>query len=212
MFRKKIQLSSLFDSRFMDEALEIYGWSRENNFPELPKILMGYKHKVKRTFGFTDIFNREEHYTEKIVISDRNFYFVTWNIPTAKQIIERDEPPLGEFCLKEIVDIVDLKCINESHLGKALNNEAPIITASYPPLTTKNKFLIIDGNHRVISKYEAGQTVIPGYLLSPDQHIQAMVRSVHRTLYKIHYNYFMIASYIGGVIGEQELRESLYEL
>ncbi|PKM47985.1 MAG: hypothetical protein CVV03_01080 [Firmicutes bacterium HGW-Firmicutes-8] len=212
MFRKKIQLSSLFDSRFMDEALEIYGWSRENSFTDLPKILLSYKHKVKRTFVFTDIFNKEEHYTEKVVIGDKNFYFVTWNIPTAKQIIERDNPPLSIFSLKEIVDIVDRRCINESHLSKALNNDAPIIAASYPPLMTQNKFLIIDGNHRVISKYEAGQTVIPGYLLSPDQHIQAMVRSVHRTLYKIHYNYFMIASYIGGIITEEELNESLYVL
>lgn len=64
MFSNKIRLSSLFDSRFMDEALEIYGWSRKNSFPDLPKILLGYKHKVKRTFVFSDIFNREEHYTE----------------------------------------------------------------------------------------------------------------------------------------------------
>jgi len=212
MFRNKIRLSSLFDSGFMDEALEIYGWSRENSFPNLPKVLLSYKHKVKKTFVFTDIFNREEHYTEKVVIDDKNFYFITWNIPAVKRIIERDNPTLSIFSLKEIVDMVDRRCINKSHLSKALNNEAPIIAASYPPLMTQNKLLIIDGNHRVISKYEAGQTVIPGYLLSPDQHIQAMVRSVHRTLYKIHYNYFMIASYIGGIITEEELNESLYVL
>lgn len=97
-------------------------------------------------------------------------------------------------------------------MSKALNNYAPIITASYPPLTTKNKFLIIDGNHRVISKHEAGQTEISGYLLSSDQHLPAMVRSIHRTLYKIHFNYYTIASYIGGIITEEELNESLYEL
>ena len=212
MFNKRIRLSGFFDSGFMDRALEIYGWNKVNSFPDLAMTLVTYRQKLKKSYAFPVFFSNEEQYTERIVIDDEKFYFVTWSIPAANRVIEKDNPSLCKFCLKEIVDIVDQRCINKSHLSKALNNHAPIIAASYPPLTTKNKFLIIDGNHRVISKYEAGQTVIPGYLLSPDQHLQAMVRSVHRTLYKIHYNYFTIASYIGGIITEEELNKSLFEL
>lgn len=212
MFNGKIQLYDLFDCEFMDTALEIYGLTKKNSYPGLQQLLINYRNRLKKSSKFPSFFNLGETYTNRIKINDRNHYVVVWSIAVAKKVIKKYNPPLCKFSLDEIIHLVDQKYINQSYLDIALNNNAPIITASYPPMVTKNKFLIIDGNHRVISKHKDGQKEILGYMFEPHQHIQAIVTEFCRTLFKIHFNYYKIASYIGGVISDIELEKALYPL
>ena len=207
-----IQLNDIFRSDFMEKALEIYGFSKKNDYPSLSRELKRYKSRLKIPPKISGFFNFGENFIQKIEIDNNNFYEVTWSILVAKKMIKKYTPPLLEFSLKEIINLVDQRWINESHLSIALNNNAPIIMASYPPMVTKDKVLIIDGNHRVTSKYKDGQKKILGYMLEPQQHLKAMITEAHRRLYKIHANYYKIASYIGGTISEKELNETLYQL
>lgn len=212
MYRNEIQLNDFFSSEFMEKALRIYGFSKKNDYPSLSQELKRYKSRLKSTPRLSGIFNFGETFIQRIKIDDNNFYVVAWNIGAAKKAIKKINPPLSNFSLNKIIHFVDQRCINESHLGVALNNNAPIIMASYPQMMTKDKVLIIDGNHRVTVKQKDGQKKIPGYILEPDQHLPVMVSEVHRKLYKIHFNYYKIASYIGGIINEKELNEGLYPL
>lgn len=212
MLKKKYQLKDFFDLEFMDIALKIHGLKPKNDYPELQQYLITYKNKLKKTPMYPASLKIGEVFRQKISYNDDNYYVVCWSIPKVKKLIAKYQPPLHEFILKEIIHFADQANINESHLDFALNNNAPIFMASYPPLVSKNKTLIIDGNHRVTSKHKNGQKTIPGYLLEPEKHLQAMFGEADRMLFKIHCNYYMIASYIGGVIGKKELEESLYKL
>ncbi len=212
MFNGKIQLNDFFDSDFMDTALQLYGLTKKKSYPGLQQVLMNYKNRLKKSSRFPGFFNFGETFTQMIKINDNNFYVVEWSIPVAKKAIKNYDLPLCKFSLDEMIHLVDQKYINKSYLSIALINNSPIFIASYPPAVTKNKFLIIDGNHRVISKHQNGQKEIIGHMFEPYQHLQAMVNDVYRTLYKIHFNYYRIASYVGGVISRKELDETLYPL
>lgn len=196
----------------MNTVLKLYGLIPKNDYHELNQLLIIYKNKLKKTHKNRGSLKFGETFTQKIYYNDKNFYVISWSIPMVKKVIAQCEPPLYKYALKEIIDIVDNAAINESHLGFALNNNAPIFIASYPPLMAKEKFLIIDGNHRVTSKYKNGQETIHGYWLEPEKHLQTMRSELDRILFKIHCNYFMIVSYIGGIISKNELEEALYRL
>lgn len=212
MANKKCQLNDIFNLEFMDIALERYGLKPKQDYPELQQILITYKNKLEKTPRHSSFLKFGETFTRKIYYNDDNFYLVSWSIRKIKKEIANYEPPLYKFALNEIIHIVDQAGINNSHLGFALNNNAPIFMASYPPLVSKDKFLIIDGNHRVTSKYKNGQQTITAYWLEPEKHLRAMRNELDRILFKIHYNYYMIASYIGGVISKTEVKEALYNL
>lgn len=207
-----IHLNDFLQSAFMEKALKIYGFSPQNEYPHLSQELKRYRNQLKSTSRLTGLFNFGETFIQKISIDENNSYVVAWSIQTAKKTIKKVNPPLVNFSLNKIINLVDQRCINESHLDVAINNDAPIILASYPQLVAKDKVLIIDGNHRVTSKQKSGQKNIPGYVLEPHQHLPLMLGKIHRRLYKIHFNYYKIASYIGGLISEKELNETLYPL
>lgn len=212
MFDKKIHLNDFFNHDFMETSLQLYGFTPTGIYPGLQKILNYYKNELKKSSGLSALLNFKETFIQKIYINDNNFYVIAWRIPVVKKIIKKYNLPLCKFKLDEIIDLVHPQYINKAHLGTALKNNAPIFMVSYPPVLTENKFLLIDGNHRVTSKHIAGQKEISGYILEPEQHLQAMVCKLDQTLFKIHYNYYMIASYIGGVIGVKELQEKCFHL
>ena len=212
MHRRDIMLNDFFKSEFIDKALAIYGFSKTNDYPNFSEELERYSNILKKTKRASGLFNFGETFVQKINIDDINLYVVKWSISAVKKVIKKYSSPERKFTLNSIVHVVDQKHINKSHLDVSLNNKTPIILASYPPMAGKTKFLIIDGNHRVISKHNDGQQEILGYMLEPHEHMEAMVSDIHRTLFKIHFNYLKIASYIGGMISRQELDEILYIL
>ena len=211
MSDKKFQLKDFFESSFMDTALEIYGLTEKVKYPDLQLVLQEYKNKLKKTPKFSRLWNFGQTYREKIEIDAQNFYVVSWSVTAAKKVIKKHAPHLSKFQLDEIIQLVNPNYINKSHLAVAYNNNSPIFVAAYPQ-AVNNKLVIIDGNHRVTVKHQHGLQEIPGYLLEPHQHLQAMVSETQRTLFKIHFNYYQLAAYIGGVISQKELEDTLYPL
>ena len=56
--------------------------------------------------------------------------------------------------------------------------------------------IIVDGNHRVMAKFRAGQKTIPAYVFEPHHHLETMLYNVHRTFFKVHYNLLQIVKYM----------------
>lgn len=212
MFYRDIRLDTLFDSGYIDNILEFTGLTKNRDYPDLSSLLARYQKKLNKTLSHTFPFSYGETYSQSVKIDECNNYLMAWNIASAKKIIKRNQIPVRELFLLDIVTMVDQECINRTHLEVSLKNNAPIIVALYPPLHTEPKLFIIDGNHRVIAKLEAGQEEIPAYVLTPDQHLKALIGEGYRLLYRIHYNYYLIVCYMGGVITEEVLEQSMYPL
>lgn len=212
MFYRDIQLDTLFDSSYIDKAIESAGLIRTREYPDLSSLLARYQKKLKKSLAYSFPFSYGETYSQCVKIDENNFYQMAWNVALAKKAIKRLEIPVGELSLKDLITVVDQKCINRSHLEVSLQKDAPVIVALYSPLETEPKLFIIDGNHRVTAKFEAGQDKISAFVLTPDQHMKALIGEGYKVLYKIHHNYNLIVRYIGGEMTQEEFEESLYPL
>lgn len=212
MFYRDIRLGTLFDSSYIDKAMESAGLTRAREYPELSSLLARYKKKLKKSLAYSFPFSYGETYSQCVRIDENNYYQMGWNISSAKKVVKRYKVSVSGLSLNDLVNAVDQQCINRSHLEVALQNNAPIIVALYPPLNTEPRLFIIDGNHRVIAKFEDGQEEISAYVLSPEQHMKALIGAGYKVLYKIHHNYCLIVRYMGGEITTDELVQLIYPL
>lgn len=212
MFYRDIRVDTLFDSSYVDKAIESAGLTKAREYPELSSLLGRYQKKLKKSLAYSFPFSYGETYSQCVRIDENNYYQMGWNIASAKKTVKRDRVPVSGVALKDLVNVVDQQYINRSHLEVALQNNAPIIVALYPPLNTEPRIFIIDGNHRVMAKFEAGQDEISAYVLSPEQHMKALIGEGYKVLYKIHHNYCLIVRYMGGEVTTEELAQSLYPL
>lgn len=210
MGKIKYQFRDLFESQFMDRFLAIYGLRPVNNLVGLEDILIQYKAKLEGVGGFWR--SSGQYYCERVMIDKENYYEMIWGIKPANNSIRQNGLDARQLSLESIYPIVDQSCINRKHLDSARRNREPIIVALYPAKVDQPRLYVIDGNHRVVGKYEDGEPFITGYILAQEQHLPAMLTESHRTLYKIHYNYFKIASFIGGIITKAEMVKNLYLL
>jgi len=208
MGKIEYQFRDLFEPQYMDRFLEIYGLRRDKNLAGLEDILDHYKAKLVGVGGFWR--SSGQYYFERVMIDKENYYEIVWGIKPSKNSIRQNSLNARQLSLDSIYPIVDQSCINREHLDKARRNREPIIVALYPAKVVRPRLYVIDGNHRVVSKYEDGEPFITGYILGPELHLPAMLTESHRTLYKIHYNYFKIASFIGGIITKSEMEKYLY--
>lgn len=212
MLYRNICLKNLFDSGYIDNILKIAGLEKVREYPEISEMLAGYRKKLKRTLAFSIPFSIGETYAQCVKIDEHIHYQMAWNVSAAKELIRHNGLQVSSFPLKHVISRVDQKCINKSHLEVALQNSSPIIAALYPPLFKEPKFYIIDGNHRAVAKFAAGQMNIPVYVLMPDLHLKAVIGEGYIMLYKIHYNYNLLVNYLGGVITRERMEQSLYPL
>ena len=134
-----------------------------------------------------------EYYKQTIDLVGNSHYTITWNVELAKSVAKKYYPQGSnfEFYTPAIAKAVTIDNLNRAQLNKALSNNKPIIVgyhaATLPP------FIIIDGNHRVASRINAGKMQISGYLLKPSMHLECMATKLDQVLYLIHHNF---ANYI----------------
>lgn len=184
-----------------------------NNYPNLKEELNYYKIKLaeaeKEPISI-DIGQEYIHETgfENIGIPN-NFYEIRWSIPRIKQITQKYDIPVSSFPIHQLLESIDPRHIKKEHLEYALKNTEPVIVVYFQPLQT---YLVIDGNHRVVSRFASGEDYIPAYILNSKQHIEAMTGNIYTTLYKIHWNISIIFGYIAGNITEEELAESCWTI
>jgi hypothetical protein len=148
--------------------------------------------------------------THTIKLADEDYYTTIWSISRAEKIISDSDHCLVYAPIDMLVHTVCRQKIDVGHLPAALANNNPIITAQY--LFFDPGCIILDGNHRVFSRHLARQQYILTYLLSPQQHLQAMAGDLFRTLFKIHSNLLAICHYMLGHITASTLSKHLLPL
>jgi hypothetical protein len=191
----------------------------ENIYNKSPRKYPGFIELLKkyRQYIISDLEKTEDTKKENLSDSEEEFscyeqlfyinkfcYKIIWSISNANEIIKKYNIPKKEYKIDELLPLVTESNIVKSHLEKAIDNDKPIIIASCPATTAG--ICVIDGNHRVISKYNNKQNTIEGYLLEPEQHIAAMLLDIHRILYKIHNNIFEILKYMNNEIELEDLK------
>lgn len=137
---------------------------------------------------------KDQCYTRTFMVDEKCSYDITWMVPRLEKAIKTYNLQPTTLPLKTLAPIVDQSNIVPNHLNKAIKNSEPILVVKYP--LSNPALCIVDGNHRVIAKYKAGQTTIQAYLFEPQHHLEAMMYNVHRTLFKVHYNIYEISKYM----------------
>jgi len=172
-------------------------------YPQLPDIIKEYRHSIWADAEYVkdeakeiikNITPQDQCYTQTFELHEKSNYDITWSIPNLKKAVSTYNLQPTTLSLDTLAPIVDQSNIVSSHLNKALGNEDPILVVRYPMVLPN--LCIVDGNHRVIAKHNAGQTTIQVYLFEPQHHLEAMNYSVHRTLFKVHYNLNEIVKYM----------------
>ena len=213
--KSKYKLANFFTVESFKKTAESWGLPVQQNYPELEQILKNYQVKYRHAvrapiplaFG-----QRGQVYSAQVAINEQHSYQVIWSVVAANRVIKKVNLPIVTVTLAEIVARVDQEGIRVNYLSKALKNNRPIILANYPQLREEPKLFIIDGNHRVMARLKEGIAKIPAYVLTPEQHLEAMTRERYRVFYKIHFNCLMIARCMGGQVSYQEASSTLYQL
>ncbi|MDP1509358.1 hypothetical protein L8C07_01050 [Paenibacillus sp. CMAA1739] len=163
----------------------------KNECPKLKSLFDDYRRRLDelKTEQEEPLTDNTEHYMQIIHLTKKSYYTITWNIETLKKVAQRNFPekPNMNFYLPNLSKCVKKSGIEEKRIPVALNNMEPIIVG-YMSGIQDIPFIIIDGNHRVISKHSKGQEYFHGYLLKPEMHVEAMATNLDKLLYKIHHN------------------------
>ncbi|MGO4107889.1 hypothetical protein [Paenibacillus sp. YAF4_2] len=198
------------------------GQQRVKRYPGLGNILAGYKRRLSETCVMTSIPNNvsflpgpsdteaklrqlpsyifnDETFTQEVTFSMGDYYRVTWNIEKAKEIIKRDNILAEEFNCEFISQDIDFSSVETERLKFASTNKDPIIVVDYH--ITNNStggLIVVDGNHRVVSRTLRGVKAIKGYKLNRDQQFEALADEFDKCIYKIHSNIHYIMDYMIG--------------
>jgi hypothetical protein len=220
-------LSSISDlSFFKSKGVKIV-----NQFPDLPRIIEKYHsrlEKAKDSNPFDEItvpksaneaktllnkYWNSQYYEQKIDLPVGNdFYTVRWSVPKAQEVIKTYNIGEIKFFTNVVSEGVTKDTINQNFLETAYKNEDPIIVVRYPLLSTRTQLLVIDGNHRVISRSEKGEQYTKGYLLDTKFQEKALAGEMDRVLYRIHYNIGMIVNYLMGEFTKTKMKSSFLDV
>lgn len=127
-------------------------------------------------------------YGHKVILSTKKDYMIYWDIEKLEKDIEskKFECFLKKFDIKTLLPSLQGTEIHTNYLSKAEENTKPIIIAILPFLyATPN--IVIDGNHRVVSRVDKASQIL-GYQLPPRVHINYMADGLSRAIYISHYN------------------------
>lgn len=208
MNKKVFQLDEILtESGFIELAIS-EGIIIKKELKNLSNILKEYKDVLEEQKEY-ELHKGERILENFIPYSNGDYYNLIWSVDKAEVIIKKYNIMINKLDLSEIYTSVSEKKINKSHLNFASKNINPIIVGQFEP---SGKAVIIDGNHRVYSKYQNGDTEILAYLLSPKYQIQVMVGEIFKNLYKINSNLRYILEYVAGYSTEKELKNSLYKI
>lgn len=204
----KPNLDAMLNERYYLKSIEAKG-ARIKYLPSnLGQEFSNYKKCLKDTLASNVLTINGEVFTQEFFIDEYNYYFINWCIPTAKRLILENHLKPVKIDLTGIIKQVRKNEINQDYLPIALKNEQPIIIAYYPMCPKPS--VVIDGNHRVLAKSNAGKSTIYTYDLSPHIHLQAMTSDLDRLLYKIHHNLMCIGESIAGYLSAADLKRKLF--
>lgn len=203
-------LDAILNERYYLKSIQAKGARIKYRPSNLGQEFSNYKKCIKDTIASNVVTIHGEVFTQEFFIDEYNYYFINWCIPTAKKLILENHLKPEEIEIKDIIDQVRRNEIDQKYLPIALKNEQPIIIAYYPACPQPK--VVIDGNHRVLAKYDAGIRTINTFDLSPHIHLLAMTSDLDRLLYKIHHNLTSIGESIAGYLTTEELKRKLFTI
>ncbi len=171
-------------------------------FPDLPSMAARYRQlTTTMTKNFKLLYCGQQLYVQDIYMdeSDTHKYQLIWDINKAQRLIQQHQLPIDTIAIQHILPSIDHSKLTPAHLSvqKAKDN-TPIIIVE---LTLTNQFVLIDGNHRVFSRFQHRINAdIPCYLLTYDMMLQALADPKFVQLYQMHHNLYVIANYMFGNI------------
>lgn len=143
------------------------------DMPKLKPIIKEYQDKLAQFKDNpinvlpSDLTNGEiQVYEQTFYVAEKSYYTIRWNVAEAYRIAKQHFPlgPNVNLYLPTIAQCVREESISHSRLKHALHNNEPIIVGYHAGLR-KAPFVLIDGNHRVISKHQHGELYFKGYVL-----------------------------------------------
>lgn len=112
-----------------------------------------------------------------------DYYNLIWSVKKLKRIISSEKVKPVIMLTSPLENLVNINGITKDGLHRAKYNNKPIIIAQFPYLT--QKYVIVDGNHRVMYKNIKGENHIDCYILDSDQHKNAFVNELFRYLFDL---------------------------
>jgi hypothetical protein len=174
-----------------------------NNLPEIDSILLRIK-------NFTDEYSissgHGQLYTYTHHFPNNNYCKMCWDIDKAKLIVKYKNIPIQKLQVDILASNISEEAIDHSYLGKAFDNNVPIIVAY---LHMVKKTVILDGNHRVMSRYLKSIREIDAYVLQPQDHYFAMIDDRSRALYLVTSAMKLITDYLEGNIPKKALMQCI---
>jgi len=172
-----------------------------NVLPEMDAILRQLrsftdKYSIRNGYGQT--------YTYTHCFSSTDNCKMCWDIDKARLIIQYKKIPVQRLQVDLLASSVSEAGINRSYLKKASANNEPIIVAY---LNMFEKMVILDGNHRVMSRYKKGFKEIDAYVLKPHDHYFALIDDRSRALYLVTSAMKSIGDYLQGDISKKSLMQ-----
>lgn len=164
-------------------------------FDGLEKDLMLQYSNLKSSDLDSDVSMIQEYFLEIYTGIENDFYEISWSIPKAEKIINKyniKDKIISPNLLYSDFNRID---INSEKLKELENKNSslfePIIVVFYLPI---NKFIVIDGNHRLCEVMKRKEKSIRAYILAPHSNLLTMNERNYK-LYTFHHNLVVLYSY-----------------
>ena len=177
-----------------------------NKLPEIDNILFKIKNFLEENAFSNSFVGHGQQYSYTHRFPNGDFYEIKWDIDIAKIIIKEEKLTIENLSVNKLALTISEDAIIPSYLTQALNNEKPIIVAY---LYSLDCFVVLDGNHRIISRFKDNRSSVKGYILHPQQHFVAMVDDTSRAIYLSTVAIKFIADFLIGSILKEELMECI---
>lgn len=187
-----------------------------NEYHNLDNMIESYKIKLDETFMHHDgnlgniILKRvgKNPYQRTIDLPfEGEYYNLIWNVEKLVEVINENKIKPRWFSVTKLMKVVDKEGINEFALDNAKGNKMPIIVGYFSQLNPS--YIVLDGNHRVMSRYQRHKCFIKGYELLPQYLAKGLAGDIFKDLFFMHLNIYTVLTYIVGKISEKQLREQI---
>lgn len=127
----------------------------------------------------------DEIYERVIDLSWGGHYRLVWDIATARAIAQRDHVGPQFFAADDLLPGVVTADLDLPHVYQTDPTQGTVVVAEYPLL--EEKFVILDGNHRIFLAHHSGSDVA-ALVLGEEQMCEALCHERFRLYYAIHWN------------------------
>ncbi len=204
------QLDQFLTKEYFYYFLRKSGFHKRFKIGNANQLFAKYRNLLMEAEDYPIIRGPEQNFNRDVQLGNGQFYTMSWDVNRAEEMIKEIKMKPKMIDISIIKPSVLQADYNEEHLDYALENQDPIIIGYYPQL--KEKYVIIDGVHRVTARYKNNIKKIPAYDLQPSQHLQVMNGRIYQVLFKIHYNYLLLVRLSAGVLPKEIVLKKMYRL